>query len=53
MISKSTVLDIYIPRILGNVKENDIKKAFINLNIGMIIDIDMHRKRNENGYGKT
>tara|TARA_B100000900_G_scaffold152804_3_gene129773 strand:- start:5975 stop:6445 length:471 start_codon:yes stop_codon:yes gene_type:complete len=50
MIGMPTTIDIYIPRILGNVKENDVKEAFINLNIGLIMDIDMHRKRNENGY---
>jgi len=50
MTNVPVVLDIYIPRILGNVRESDIKKAFNNLKIGYILDIDMHRKRNENEY---
>ena len=45
-----TSIDIYIPRILGDVSTNIVKKAFKTLQIGEVIDIDMHRKKNENGY---
>ena len=43
-------IDIYIPRILGTVNENDVKNSFHYLNVGNVIYIDMHRKINENGY---
>lgn len=43
-------IDIYIPRILGDVSVNTIKKAFRSLQLGEVIDIDMHRKKNENSY---
>ncbi len=43
-------IDIYIPRILGTVNENDITKSFHYLNVGNVIYIDMYRKINENGY---
>lgn len=46
----TSVINIYIPRILGDVSNNTIKDAFIRLNIGKVIDLDMHRKKNENGY---
>lgn len=42
-------LEIYIPRILGNVSETTLRDAFERLNIGIINTIDMHRKINENG----
>jgi hypothetical protein len=45
-----TSIDIYIPRILGDVSTSIVKKAFKMLQIGEVIDIDMHRKKNENGY---
>ena len=43
-------IDIYIPRILGTVNENDVKNSFHYLNVGNVIYIDMYRKINENGY---
>ena len=43
-------MDIYIPRILGNITRDYIKSKFVDLNIGTIMDIDMHKKINENGY---
>ena len=43
-------IDIYIPRILGTVNENDVKDSFHYLNVGNVIYIDMYRKINENGY---
>lgn len=46
----SKVIDIYIPRILGDVSNKLVKNAFYNLNIGKVIELDMHRKKNENGY---
>ena len=45
----SSRIEIYIPRMLGNVNEETIRNAFDNLNIGAIDYIDMHRKINENG----
>ena len=43
-------IDIYIPRILGTVHENDVKESFHYLNVGNVIYIDMYKKINENGY---
>tara|TARA_B110000967_G_scaffold210097_1_gene270599 strand:- start:5645 stop:6133 length:489 start_codon:yes stop_codon:yes gene_type:complete len=43
-------IEIYIPRILGNVSRTNITRAFNNLNIGNTAKIDMHRKVNENGH---
>jgi hypothetical protein len=45
-MSKS--IDVYIPRILGKIKENDIIEIFHNYGIGLINYIDMHYKINEN-----
>ncbi len=42
-------IEIYIPRILGNVSRTNITWAFNNLNIGNTAKTDMHRKVNENG----
>ena len=51
MLTKSLqIIDIYIPRILGDVSANTVKNAFKTLNIGNVIDLDMHKKKNENGY---
>lgn len=50
MNTTSKVIDIYIPRILGDVSNKVVKNAFYNLNIGKVIELDMHRKKNENGY---
>jgi hypothetical protein len=41
-------IDIYIPRILGKIKQNDITEIFHNSGIGYITYIDMHYKINEN-----
>jgi hypothetical protein len=41
-------VDIYIPRMLGNVNEDYVKKSFKKMNIGEVVYIDMHRKINEN-----
>ena len=46
----SKLLEIYIPRILGNVTQKMIKNSFHNLNIGKVFYIDMYKKINENGY---
>lgn len=43
-------IDIYIPRILGTINQNYVKKSFHTLNVGKIIFIDMYKKINENGY---
>ena len=43
-------LKIYIPRILGNIHNTQIIEQFENMNIGKILNIDMHKKINENGY---
>ena len=43
-------LQIYIPRILGNIHNTQIIEQFENMNIGKIVNIDMHKKINENGY---
>lgn len=45
-MSKS--INIYIPRILGKIKQNDINEIFHNYGIGHITYIDMHYKINEN-----
>jgi hypothetical protein len=41
-------IEIYIPRILGKIKQNDITEIFHNYGIGYITYIDMHYKINEN-----
>lgn len=43
-------MEIYIPRILGYITRDYIKSKFLDLNLGTIIDIDMYKKINENGY---
>ena len=43
-------LQIYIPRILGNIHNTQIIEQFNTMNIGKIVNIDMHKKINENGY---
>ena len=43
-------LQIYIPRILGNIHNTQIIEQFDTMNIGKIVNIDMHKKINENGY---
>ena len=44
----SKTINIYIPRILGKIKENDMIEIFHNYGIGNITYIDMHNKINEN-----
>lgn len=44
----STIINLYIPRILGNIKRNTIVNTFSNMNIGDIFYIDMYKKINEN-----
>lgn len=44
----SKTIEIYIPRILGKIKQNDIIEIFHNYGIGNITYIDMHYKINEN-----
>ena len=44
----SNIINLYIPRILGNVKRNKIVSTFSNMNIGDIFYIDMYKKTNEN-----
>jgi hypothetical protein len=41
-------VEIYIPRILGKIKQNDIIEIFHEYGIGYITYIDMHYKVNEN-----
>lgn len=43
-----SVIELYIPRILGSVRKKKIVNTFHELNIGKIIYLDMHRKINEN-----
>jgi flagellar motor switch/type III secretory pathway protein FliN len=50
MTATHNVIDIYIPRMLGYVSSNTIHDAFINLNIGKVNKLDMHKKTNEHGY---
>jgi hypothetical protein len=44
----SKVINLYIPRILGKIKQNDIIEIFHNYGIGHVYYIDMHHKINEN-----
>lgn len=44
------ILEIYIPRMLGNVSQTVVKNSFHNLKIGRVFYIDMYKKINENGY---
>lgn len=44
----SKVVNLYIPRILGKIKQNDIIEIFHNYGIGRVYYIDMHHKINEN-----
>ena len=43
-----TTLNLYIPRVLSNVKQNKIKSTFHELNIGNVYYIDLHHRVNEN-----
>jgi len=44
----SNNINLYIPRILGNIKQNKIISLFKNMSIGDIFYIDMYKKMNEN-----
>lgn len=44
----TNIINLYIPRILGNIKRNTIINTFSNMNIGDIFYIDMYKKVNEN-----
>lgn len=44
----SNIINIYIPRILGNVKKQTIINTFTDMNIGDVFYIDMYKKINEN-----
>jgi hypothetical protein len=44
----SNIINLYIPRILGNIKQNKIISLFKNMSIGDIFYIDMYKKMNEN-----
>lgn len=44
------ILEVYIPRMLGNVSEIVVKNSFHSLKIGRVFYIDMYKKINENGY---
>jgi hypothetical protein len=43
-------IELYIPRILGNVTRERIADVFRYLDVGNVEYLDMHRKTNENGY---
>ena len=43
-----SVVELYIPRILGSIHREYIIDAFERMNIGNVIDLDLHRKVNEN-----
>lgn len=49
-MSQRTRLNLYIPRILGNVTRDFIIETFHYLDIGAIEYLDMHKKTNQNGY---
>ena len=44
----SNIINLYIPRILGNIKKSTIINTFSNMDIGDIFYIDMYKKINEN-----
>jgi len=43
-----TTIQIYIPRILGTIKEKDVIEVFKTMEIGKVTNIDMKYKINEN-----
>ena len=47
-IAMSKTINIYIPRILGKIRENYIIEIFHSYGIGNVTYIDMHHKINEN-----
>ena len=49
-MSQRTRLNLYIPRILGNVTRDFIIDSFYYLDIGAVEYLDMHKKTNQNGY---
>ena len=42
----SNLVSLYIPRVLGNIKQQKIKNTFHNLNIGKVFYIDMYKRVN-------
>jgi transcription elongation factor Elf1 len=42
------VFKAFIPRILGNIKSSQIRKTFVEKQIGKICSINIHRRKNEN-----
>jgi hypothetical protein len=44
----STILNVYIPRMLGNINKKTVTDTFTELNIGNVFYIDMHKRVNEN-----
>jgi len=48
--TQDNIIDIYIPRILGNLNITFIKNVFKTQEIGNIIYSDLFRKYNENNY---
>jgi hypothetical protein len=49
-MSRGKSLNVYIPRILGNVTRGRIVDVFYYLDIGDVAYLDMHKKTNQNGY---
>jgi len=43
----SSIVNIFIPRILASVSSNHIKKTFLDHNIGNIVDISFRHRQNE------
>lgn len=48
VVKLPSVVEVYIPRILGSIRREYIIEAFERMNIGNVIDLDLHRKINEN-----
>jgi hypothetical protein len=49
-MSRGKSLNVYIPRILGNVTRERLIDVFRYLDIGNVEFLDMHKKTNQNGY---
>ena len=49
-MSQRTRLNLYIPRILGNITRDFIIDTFHYIDIGAIEYLNMHKKTNQNGY---
>ena len=46
----SSIVNIFIPRILSSVSSNRIKQTFLEHNIGIITDISLRHRQNEKRY---